>query len=135
MHVLLLNPPDDLDDMLGVGKDFVQKYEPLGLLYLAAVVREAGARVTVVDAHAEGLDREAVQRRIADARADIVGFSTLTCSGAAVYYLGRWLFASHLVAATGFTAAGFVNGFQIFFALAPSLLGWWAYRVWRKKAV
>ena len=91
MHVLLLNPPDDLDDMLGVGKDFVQKYEPLGLLYLAAVVREAGARVTVVDAHAEGLDREAVQRRIADARADIVGFSTLTCSGAAVYYLGRWL--------------------------------------------
>lgn len=40
MNALLMHPPDEMEAMLGVGKEFIQKYEPLGLLYTAAVARE-----------------------------------------------------------------------------------------------
>ncbi|OGR59134.1 MAG: hypothetical protein A2X36_15160 [Elusimicrobia bacterium GWA2_69_24] len=91
MRVLLVQPPDEMEAMLGVGKELVQKYEPLGLLYIASAVRGPGCEVSVVDAHAEGLDAEGLQARIARLRPDIAGFSVLTCSGAMVYHLGRWL--------------------------------------------
>jgi len=90
MRVLLVNPPDELEAMLGAGQEFVQKYEPLGLLYVAAVAREAGHDVSVIDAYAEDLDVRAVERRIEQHRPDVIGLSTLTCNGAAVYEIGRW---------------------------------------------
>ena len=91
MKVLLINPPDELEVMLGVGVEFIQKYEPLGLLYIAAVARESGAEVEVLDAHAEGLDLAALKTRTTLFGPDVVGISTLTCSGALVYQYGRWL--------------------------------------------
>lgn len=91
MRVFLIHPPDEMEAMLGEGKAFVQKYEPLGLLYIAALVREAGHEVSVVDAHAEGLDRETVQERVLELLPDIIGISTLTCSGEIVYHLGKWI--------------------------------------------
>lgn len=95
MKVVLVNPPDEMEAMFGIGSAFIQKYEPLGLLYIAAVAREAGHTVSVIDAYAEGLDRDEVQRRITALEPDVVGFSTLTCSGSAVYLLGRWLEQTH----------------------------------------
>jgi anaerobic magnesium-protoporphyrin IX monomethyl ester cyclase len=90
MKVLLIYPPDEMEAMLGVGKEFVQKYEPLGLLYIAALVRQHGYDVSVVDAYAENLDAEGIKRRILDVRPDVVGFSVLTCNGAMAYDLGKW---------------------------------------------
>jgi anaerobic magnesium-protoporphyrin IX monomethyl ester cyclase len=91
MKVLLINPPDELESMFGSGKVFVQRYEPLGLLYIAAVAEAAGHAVEVIDAHAEELDMADIKRRIAAADPEVVGISTLTCSGAIVSDLGRWL--------------------------------------------
>ncbi|MBM4370025.1 MAG: B12-binding domain-containing radical SAM protein [Deltaproteobacteria bacterium] len=91
MRVLLVNPPDEMEAMFGVGRGLVQTYEPLGLLYVAAVARDAGHDVAVIDAAAGGLDRTALRERIRAAVPEVVGFSTLTCSGAAVWELGRWI--------------------------------------------
>lgn len=51
---------------------------PLGLAYLAAVAREAGHRVTMLDAFAEGLDWPEFARRVSARRYDVVGFSGMT---------------------------------------------------------
>ena len=34
---MLINPPDELETMLGSGANFIQKYEPLGLLSIGAL--------------------------------------------------------------------------------------------------
>ncbi len=91
MRVLLINPPDETEAMLGVGRRLIHRWEPLGLLYIAAVARDAGHDVAVIDAPAEGLDSEAVKARIRLAAPEVVGFSTLTCNGAPVWELGRWV--------------------------------------------
>jgi len=93
MRILLINPPDEMEAMFGVGRGLVQKYEPLGLLYIAAVAREAGHDVEVIDAYAEDLGVETLKQRIRDAAPEVVGLSTLTCNGAMVYELGRWIHA------------------------------------------
>jgi anaerobic magnesium-protoporphyrin IX monomethyl ester cyclase len=49
--------------------------QPLGILYLAAVVREAGHNVTLIDAKAEGLDLETTLNRVERSSPDIVGIS------------------------------------------------------------
>jgi radical SAM superfamily enzyme YgiQ (UPF0313 family) len=91
MDILLLNPPSNLKEMLGVGALFVQKYEPLGLLYIAAVLRDAGYAVRVIDADAENLTFEDVQKRIDLKVPSLIGITTLTCAGAFVYRLGAWM--------------------------------------------
>ncbi len=94
MRLLLINPPDEMGAMFGVGKGLIQKFEPLGLLYVAAVARDAGHDVTVIDAHAEELGPEKIKQLIDGANPEVIGFSTLTCSGALVYELGKWLKAT-----------------------------------------
>lgn len=91
MRILLLNPPQDLDAILGVGKNFVQKYEPLGLLYIAAVLREQQYDVTVLDAYGADYDISSVKKYIKENSFDVIGVSTLTCNGAIVYDLGKWI--------------------------------------------
>lgn len=91
MKVLLINPPDQLDAMFGVGKVLVQRFEPLGLLYIAAVTRAAGHSVTVIDAYAEDLHLDVLRQRILALEPDVVGISTLTCNGEMVLSLGKWL--------------------------------------------
>ena len=83
VRVMLVNPPDDLEAMLGAGATFIQKYEPLGLLYIAAVVRELGHEVRVIDAYAEELDADQVLAMAEEFSPHVVGFSTLTCHGSA----------------------------------------------------
>lgn len=91
IQILLINPPTELGSMFGVGIEFVQKYEPLGLLYLAAVLRDYGYRVSVTDAFAEELSCERLKEQISILEPDVVGISTLTCSGKIVFQLGRWI--------------------------------------------
>lgn len=91
MRITLLQPPDEMEAMLGEGKALVQKLEPLGLLYIGAVCRDAGCDVEVIDAHAEDLDRDSVRKRLLESRPDVLGISTLTCGGEIVFHLGKWV--------------------------------------------
>ncbi|MEK7448761.1 MAG: radical SAM protein [Planctomycetota bacterium] len=91
MQILLINPPDELDAILGIGKEFIQKYEPLGLLYIAAVVRESGYNVSVIDAYAENIGIEVLKKRILAIRPNVIGITTLTCQGSVVFSLGQWI--------------------------------------------
>lgn len=95
MKILLVNPPDDLNAFLGEGKNLVMPYEPLGLLYIAAVVRQAGYAVAVLDAHAEELSVEQTLDHIANHAPDLVGFTTFTSNGGLVYQLGREMKKRH----------------------------------------
>ena len=55
-------------------------YPPLGLLLIAAVLRDCGAAVTLIDVDAEGLDEGHLAERLRDGSPDIVGISALTPS-------------------------------------------------------
>jgi anaerobic magnesium-protoporphyrin IX monomethyl ester cyclase len=91
MKILLINPPDDLEALLGQGATFISTFEPLGLLYMAAFLQREGYDVEVVDAYAEHLSLDALKSRISQAPPDVVGLTSFTSNGAIVYELGKWL--------------------------------------------
>jgi radical SAM superfamily enzyme YgiQ (UPF0313 family) len=90
MRVLLINPPDDLG-MIGGGAVFVSRIEPLGILYIAAVCRQAGHDVSVIDAFAEELSTEQLRRRIEQFKPEVVGFTSFTSNGGFLYTFGQQL--------------------------------------------
>ena len=90
MKVLLINPPDNLGSFLGKGEQFVPILEPLGLLSIAATVRNAGYNVEVLDAFAMKLSMQAVKESIAKDPPDVLGLTSFISSGDAVYEIGRW---------------------------------------------
>src|SRR3989339_729522 len=91
MKILFVNPPADLDRMFGAGRVFVQKYRPLGLLYVAAVAREAGFEVSVIDALSEGMSETELYRKTKETAPDIIGVSVLTSGGSSVWRYGAWI--------------------------------------------
>ena len=94
MRVLLVNPSDTMTEIMGGMRVFVHKTEPLGLLYIAAVLERAGHTVAVIDAWARELDFEQVKSQIASKGWDVIGINTLTSSGKWVYEMGRHLKAT-----------------------------------------
>ncbi len=91
MKVLLINPPDDLKKFLGQGRQFVPVLEPLGLLTIAAVIRNAGHDVEVLDASAENLSCEGVKAFILKKQPQVIGFSSFVSNGSVIYELGQWV--------------------------------------------
>jgi radical SAM superfamily enzyme YgiQ (UPF0313 family) len=91
MKVLLVNPPDDLNALLGGGSVFISNLEPLGLLYIAAVCRERGHEVSVIDAYAERISAEQLKVRIKQASPQVIGFSSFTSNGGFLYEFGKIL--------------------------------------------
>lgn len=91
MKILFVNPPDNLKQTLGEGINLIPVFEPLGMLYIAAVCRERDYDVTVIDAYAEDLSNEELKARIVEMKPDVIGFTTLTSNGGTVYELGKWL--------------------------------------------
>ena len=91
MKVLLINPPDDLIAFLGAGADLITPFEPLGLLYIAAVLQESGYAVQVIDAYVEKISLDELQERIKRADPDIIGITVFTSNGNQVYDLGKWI--------------------------------------------
>ncbi len=94
MKITLVSPPLSDARSLGLGRLFFQKYEPLGILYIAAVAKEHGYGVEVIDCTAQDMALPVLKQRLLSSRPDVVGISTLTLQGAAVFDLGRWLKAS-----------------------------------------
>jgi anaerobic magnesium-protoporphyrin IX monomethyl ester cyclase len=82
MRVLLVNPP--IDAVLQHGQvSPVTAYlfynsAPLGILYIAAVLEEAGVQVGAIDAAAEHLDVAGTVRRILAFRPDVLGITSTT---------------------------------------------------------
>jgi len=66
------NVPSVVDDVTGL-------YPPLGVLYVAGAVEQAGRHeVSVVDAPAEGLDEQALELRLRAEQPDVVGIQAIT---------------------------------------------------------
>lgn len=74
VRVLLINPPIETP-MMGVL--FGNMCEPLGLLYLAAVLEQHGMEVGVIDGVGEELKHEDIEDRIAEFDPDIVGIACM----------------------------------------------------------
>lgn len=91
MKVLLINPPDNLEIFLGKAKNFVPLFEPLGLLYIAAVCKQYGYDVCVIDAFAEKLTSQQIKNTIAKIQPKVVGFTSFISNGNVIYDLGRWI--------------------------------------------
>ncbi|MCB4790359.1 MAG: B12-binding domain-containing radical SAM protein [Elusimicrobia bacterium] len=91
MKILLVNPPNNLKKVIGAGTFFVPAIEPLGLLYIATVCKNAGYEIYVVDAYAENLDKDNLTKRIEQIAPDIIGFTSFTSNGGFLYEYGKYL--------------------------------------------
>lgn len=92
MRVILLNPSLDKRTFQRLGpvvKILFYNSPPLGLAYLAAVLKEKNHEVKIIDAAAERLSAEEVIRRIADFSPGIVGITTFTVSGNSCYEIAK----------------------------------------------
>ncbi len=58
MNILLLMPPANLDRSYGHLKDFSNPQPSIGLAYIAAVLRENGFAVSILDAYVNQLGLE-----------------------------------------------------------------------------
>lgn len=79
MKVLLINPP--------VREWAKPNIVPLGLGYIAAVLRQAGHDVTVMDINAYRWDQDAVEKKIAASQFDVVGIGAIVT----IYRYVKWL--------------------------------------------
>jgi anaerobic magnesium-protoporphyrin IX monomethyl ester cyclase len=92
MRVTLLNPPISQNTtriIKPVVKNLFYNSAPLGLCYLAAVLKENNHEVKIIDAAVECLPIERVIRRIEDFSPHLVGITTFTSSKTSVYTLTR----------------------------------------------
>ncbi len=95
MRVMLINPP--IDSVLEHGHvSPVTAYlfynsAPLGILYIAAVLEQAGHDVAVIDAAAQGLDIAATTAEVEAFRPDIIGVGSFTVTFETTRVLGRAL--------------------------------------------
>jgi len=85
MRILLVNPSDTMRTIMGGARVFVHRTEPLGILYIAAVLEADGHEVEVIDAWARCLSLEEVLALVLEGAWDLVGFNTLTSNGEWVY--------------------------------------------------
>ena len=91
MKIFLVNPPDDLERVIGSGANLITPFEPLGILYIASVLLEDGHEVSAIDAFVEKLSVTDLKQRLLAEHPDIVGFTVFTSNGGIVYELGRWV--------------------------------------------
>lgn len=80
MKVMLINPPVSFDVFYGEWdmSDVKSSSPPLGILSLASMIRKYGYQVKVVDAHADGLNEDAIKMVIKEFNPDIVGITAMT---------------------------------------------------------
>jgi len=74
-----VSPNEGIDER--EGRKSIAAFPPLSILYLAAVLKEIGVEVSVLDQPGLGLTVEETVRWVEKEDPDVVGFSTLTSSG------------------------------------------------------
>ncbi|MDI6591496.1 MAG: radical SAM protein [Patescibacteria group bacterium] len=84
LKILLLTPPTDLTRSYGEIKKFSHPVPSLGLAYIAAVLREAGYQVSILDAYVGELSIAETVDEIVKADPDVLGISLLTTSASIV---------------------------------------------------
>jgi len=76
-----INPSPNVDLPEWESRRGIAAWPPLGILYLATVLRERGVETSVLDQPANGLTKEETVRWIEKEDPDILGFSTFASSG------------------------------------------------------
>lgn len=89
MKVLLINPPNNLNRVLGKANVFVSRIEPMGLLYIAGVLEKHGYQVKILDAFVENCDLKQIGDFISGYDPEVIGITCLTAAGPATYKLGQ----------------------------------------------
>lgn len=92
MKIILLNPPvlkSSRRSIRPVVENLFYNSAPLGLCYLAAVLKKEGHDVRIIDAAVEGLSVAAVIKKMRGFSPDIAGISTVTVSMGAACELAR----------------------------------------------
>lgn len=80
MKITLLIPPTDLDKAYGGIQSLNHILPGIGLAYIAAVLRQKGHQVSVLDAYVQRLSESQAVEQIMDLGPDILGVSLLTTS-------------------------------------------------------
>lgn len=82
MKICLINPPNTFE-LVGndpvIIKDQQGVYPPLGILYIAAYLKNTGKyEVSIIDAQAEDLTHEQIGERVSNINPDLVGLTAMT---------------------------------------------------------
>lgn len=88
-RILLVNPPQELKHIMGDAGKFVTRWEPLGLLYIAAVLQQHGYEVHVVDAEADPHTLEEIESVVDAYDPAVVGITCLTPTAPPSIELGK----------------------------------------------
>jgi len=96
LDILLVNPPLTLAERYGAFASVGSQAPPLGLCYLAAMVRKAGHSVQIMDAPALNMDLSQTVREVGNAQAALIGITATTASIIRASELARGLRASGL---------------------------------------
>lgn len=85
MKILLLIPPTDLQKSYGKLKVFANPQPSIGLAYIAAILRDNGHEVKVLDAYVESIGIDEIFDFMSQYSPDILGISALTPSAELIY--------------------------------------------------
>jgi len=80
LDILLVNPPLTLEERYGAFAAVGSQVPPLGLCYLAAMVRKAGHRVQILDAPALDMDLHTTAHAIEGLSTKLIGITATTVS-------------------------------------------------------
>ena len=98
MRVILINPPIDSvlenGNVSPVTQFLFYNSAPLGILYIAAVLEQAGHTVACVDAAAELLNIDGTVQRVEDFKPDVIGIGSFTVTFETTRKLGAALHAA-----------------------------------------
>lgn len=89
MKVLLINPPNNMNRVLGKANVFLSNFEPMGLLYIAAVLEKSGHDVRILDAFVENYGLKEIDKFIGEYEPEVVGITCLTSTGSLTYYISK----------------------------------------------
>jgi anaerobic magnesium-protoporphyrin IX monomethyl ester cyclase len=79
MNIVLIQPYLSRDALFSIGiKNFAKvrgKYPPLGLAYIASILRENGHQVSIIDSEAEELGIDRLSKKVSDINPDVIGIT------------------------------------------------------------
>jgi anaerobic magnesium-protoporphyrin IX monomethyl ester cyclase len=89
MRILLLNPNNILDKILGSGKIFTKPDVPIGLSYIGAILKSHGHEIIFRDSYLHDDSYTDALSFISKVMPDIIGITCLTATGKYVFELGQ----------------------------------------------